>query len=75
MTLDFKNENAIVTKSRHYALLISPSSKILNNVITGTNTNIKLISMSNESKRDTTVKLHRQFFHPPPVKLSKTMEK
>ena len=60
MMLDFKNDNAvifvkpeklIVTKSGHYALLISAYSKILNNIITGTNKNITLTYMSNKSKR------------------------
>ena len=59
MTLDFKNDNAViigepeksvVTKSGYYALLISPYSKILNNVATGTNPNTILITISSKSK-------------------------
>ena len=83
MTLDFKTDNVvvifgeseklIVTKPGHYALLISPYSKILNNVVTGTNPNITLITMSNKSKHNMAVKLHQQFSHPTPEKLLKLL--
>ena len=68
MTLDFKNdygvifggsEKLIVTKSGHYALPTRPHSKIFNNVVTGANPNIILVTVTNKSKHDMTVKLHR----------------
>ena len=55
MIMDFKNNNSVIfgepkkliaTKSGHYALPISPYSKILNNIVTGTNPNINLITIS-----------------------------
>ena len=70
MKLDFRNDNAtifgepeklFVTKSGHYALPISPYSKILINIITVTNPKIIVITISNKSKHD---KLHYQFSHP-----------
>ena len=82
MTLDFKNDNAvifgepeklIVTKSAHYALPISPYSKILNNIVTGTNPYITLITISNKSKHDMAIKLYWQFSHPTPEKLLKLL--
>ena len=60
MTLYFKNDNAIifgepekliVRKSGHYALPISPYNKILKNIVTGTNPNTALITISNKSKK------------------------
>ena len=50
MTLDFKNDNAVVfgesvkliTKSGHYTIPISPYKIALNNLTTGINTNITL---------------------------------
>ena len=53
MTFDFKNDNAIVfgesvklitTKSGHYTIPISPYKTVLNNLTTGINTNITLIT-------------------------------
>ena len=53
MTLNFKNDNAIifgepeqliVTKLGHYAIPISPYNKILNNVTNGSNANVTLIA-------------------------------
>ena len=83
MTLDFKNDNAFifgqptklfVTKSGHYALPISQFKAILNNVTTGTNTNVTLIATeNNKSKSSIATKLHRQFAHPPPEKLLKLL--
>ena len=76
MTLYFKNDNAIifgepekliVRKSGHYALPISPYNKILKNIVTGTNPNTALITISNKSKKDNARKLHRQFSYPTPA--------
>ena len=81
MTLNFKNDTVIIfgelekliaTKSVHYALPISPYSKILNNIVTGTNPNITLITISNESKH-MIIKLHRPFSHPTLEKLLKLL--
>ena len=53
MTFDFKNDNAIIfgesvklitTKSGHYTIPISPYKTVLNNLTTGINTNITLIT-------------------------------
>ena len=75
MTLDFNNDNAVtfgeperltVTKSGHCTLLISPYSKILNNIVTGTDPNFTLIAMYNKSKHDVAAKLQWQFSHPTP---------
>ena len=67
MTIDFKNDNAFifgqptklfVTKSGHYAIPISPFKTILNNVTTGTNTNVTLIATeSNRWKSNIALKL------------------
>ena len=69
MTLDFKNDNAIVfgesvkvvtTKSGRYAILISPYKTVLNNLTTGRNTNITPITtQTNKSKYNIASKLHR----------------
>ena len=69
MTLDFKNDNAIVfgesvkvvtTKSGRYAILLSPYKTVLNNLTTGRNTNITPITIqTNKSKYDIASKLHR----------------
>ena len=76
MTLYFKNDNAIifgepekliVRKSGHYALPISPYNKILKNIVTGTNPNTALITISNKSRKDNARKLHRQFSYPTPA--------
>ena len=73
MTLDFKNDNAMVfgetvklitTKSGHYTIPISPYKTVLNKITTGINTNITLITtQTNKSK------LHRPCAHPRMVKL------
>ena len=84
MTLDFKNDHAIifdqsiqllVTKSGHYAIPINPSYKtILNNVTSGVNTNITLLATENsKSKNDIAIKLHGEFAHPLPEKLLKLL--
>ena len=68
MTLDFKNDNAIifgepeqliVTKWGHYAISISPYNKILNDVTNGSNANVTLIATADGSKQETALKLHR----------------
>ena len=80
MMLGFKSDKAtifdepeklIVTKSGHYSLPTQPYSKILNNIVTGKNPNITLITISNKSKHDMAIKLNRQFSHPTPEKLLK----
>ena len=82
MTLDFKNDNGVtfsepvrltVTKSGHCTLPISPYSKILNNIVTGTNPNFSLITMYSKSKHDVAVKSNWQFSHPTPEKLLKLL--
>ena len=74
MQLSLVNQKKlIITKSGHHALPLSPYSKILNNEVTGTNANITLITTFNRLKRDMTVKLHRQFSHPSPEKLLKSL--
>ena len=65
-------EKWIVTKSGHYTLPISPCSKILNSVVTGTNPIITLINMSNKSKH-MAVKLLWQFSCLTPEKLLKLL--
>ena len=56
MTLDFKNDHAIifdqsiqllVTKSGHYVIPINPYKTILNNVTSGVNTNVTLVATEN----------------------------
>ena len=69
MTLNFKNDNAMVfgesvklitTKSGHYTIPISAYKVVLNNLTTGINTNIALITtQTNKSKYDVASKLHR----------------
>ena len=82
MTLNFKNDTAIIfgqpekliaTKSVHYALPISPYSKILNNIVTGTNPDITLITISNKSKHDMIIKLQQLFSYPTQEKLLKLL--
>ena len=72
MTLDFKNDNAIVfgesvklitTKSGHYTIPISPYRTVLNNLTTQTN----------KSKYDIASKLHGQFAHPLPKRIVKLL--
>ena len=69
VTLDFKNDNAIVfgesvklitTKSGHYTIPVSTYKTVLNNLTTGVNTNITLATtQTNKSKYDIGSKLHR----------------
>ena len=83
MTLDFKNDHAVifdqsiqllVTKSGQYAIPINPYKTILNNVTSGVNTNVTLLATeNNKSKKDIAIKLHRQFAHPLPKKLLKLL--
>ena len=83
MTLDFKNNHAIifdqsmqlmVTKSGHYAIPINPNKTILNNVTSGVNTNITLVETeNNKSKNHIAIKLHRQFAHPSHEKMLKLL--
>ena len=82
MTLDFKNDNAIifgepelliVTKSGHYAISISPYNKILNNVTNGSHANVTMIATADRSKQETALKLQRQFSHPILEKLIKLL--
>ena len=82
MIMDFKNNISVIfgepkkliaTKSGHYALPISPYSKILNNIVTGTDPNINLITISNRSKHGMAIKLHRQFLCPLREKLLKLL--
>ena len=83
MTLDFKNDNAIifsepeqlfVTKLGHYAVPVSRYNKILNNVTNGSNANVTQIATADRSKQETALKLHRQFSHPRPEKLIKLVQ-
>ena len=79
--LDFKNDNAIVfgelvkvitTKSSHCNVPYHPI--VLNNLTTGINTNITLITaQTNKSKYDIASKLHRQFAQPPPERIVKLL--
>ena len=80
MTLDFKNDHAvifdqliqlIVTKWGHYAIPINPY--ILNNETSGINTNVTLVPTENKSKNDIATKFYRQFAHPSPEKLLKLL--
>ena len=82
MTLDFKNDHAvifdqsiqlIVTKSGQYPILINPYIATLNNVTSGVNTNVTLVAIENKSKNDIAIKLHLQFAHPSPEKLLKLL--
>ena len=82
MTLDFKNDHAvifdqsiqlIVTKSGQYPFPINPYIAILNNVTSGVNTNVTLVAIENKSKNDIAIKLHLQFAHPSPEKLLKML--
>ena len=71
MTLDFKNDNAMVlgepiklinTKSGHYAISITPYNTLLNNVKSGINTHVTLIATENSKyKYDIALKLHQQY--------------
>ena len=80
MTLDFKNDNAlvfdesiqlIVTKSGHYARPITRYKTILNNVVIGVNKNVTVLATdTNKSKYDIALKLHRQFASPSPDRLT-----
>ena len=72
MTLDFKNDHAIifdesiqliVTKSGHYAILLNPYKTILNNVTSGVNTNVTFVATENKSTNDIAIKFHWQFAH------------
>ena len=56
MTLDFKNDHAVifdqlvqllVAKPGHYAVLINPYKTIPNNVTSGVNTNVTLVATEN----------------------------
>ena len=83
MTLDFKNDHAvifdqsiqlIVTKWGHYAIPIKPYKTILNNVTSGVNINVTLVvTVNNKSKNDIAIKLHQQFAHPSSEKLLKLL--
>ena len=83
MTLDFKNDDAIVfgqsvklvtTKSGHYIIPIWPYKTVLNNLTAGISTNITLITIqTNKSKYEITLKLHRQFDHLLPERIIKLL--
>ena len=83
MTLDFKNDHAvifdqsiqlIVTKWGHYAIPIKPYKTILNNVTSGVNINVTLVAtVNNKSKNDIAIKLHQQFAHSSSEKLLKLL--
>ena len=83
MTLDFKNDNAIVfgepiklisTESGHYAIPITSNNTLLHNIHTGTNSHFTLIATENsKSKHDIALKLHRQFAHPPSDRIIKLL--
>lgn len=61
------------TKSGHYSTSISPCSKILNNNTNGSNSDVTLIGATDRSKRETGLKVHRQFSCPKPEKLIKLL--
>ena len=72
MTLDFKNDHAIIfdesiqlieTKSGHYAIPLNPYKTILNNVTSGVNTNVTFVATENKSTNDIAIKFHWQFAH------------
>ena len=83
MTLDLKNDNAIVfgksvklitTKSSHYTIPISPYKTVLNNLTTGINTSITPITtQTNKLKYDTASKLDSHFAHPPTERIVKLL--
>ena len=82
MTIDFKNDatlfgesvKLITTKSGHYTIPISPYKTVLNNLTTGINTNITLITtQTNKSKYDIASKLHHRFAHAPPERIIKLL--
>ena len=83
MTLDFKNDDAIVfgqsvklvtTKSGHYTIPIWPYKTALNNLPAGISTNITLITIqTNKSKYEIALKLHRQFDHLLPERIIKLL--
>ena len=83
MTLDFKNDHAVifdqlikllVTKLGHYAIIINSYKTILNNVTLRVNTNVTLIGTeNNKSKNDIAIKLHKKSAHLSSEKLLKML--
>ena len=78
MKIDVKNDQAIAftkqmqllnTKSGH-TIQVCPYNTILNNIATGTNTAVVLIT-TNKTKTEIALKLSHQFAHPPSDKLLK----
>ena len=82
MQLNFENDtitafgqsvNLIVTKSGHYAVPITNSKRLIND-IKHKNQHVTLTVIENKSARDIAIKLHRQFAHPTAHKLFKLID-
>ena len=82
MQLNFENDtitafgqsvNLIVTKSGHYAVPITNSKRMINE-IHNPNQHVTLTVTQNKSMRDIAIKLHKQFAHPTSNKLIKLID-
>ena len=80
MTLDFKNDNAMVFGepimliTQNLLHPITPYNILLRNVNSGIKTHVTLIATENDkSKYDNALKLHQQFPHPPPERTGKLL--
>ena len=70
VTMLGQKQNVVVTSSGHYSLVLNDNKKVLEDT-NSQNTKVTLHVKQEYSTKDVALKLHSQFFHPPPERLIK----